>query len=64
MVRGMWGRDEHSLQKLHVEGQCVTGDTLLRRRRRRRRRLEDGSWIEEVYWEDVRIDEIQEGDEL
>jgi len=48
------------VQKLHVEGQCVTGDTLLKRRRRRRKA--DGSL--EEYWEDVRIDEIQEGDEI
>ena len=48
------------LAKLHVEGQCVTGDTLLRRKRRRRRA--DGTW--EEYWEDVRIDQIQEGDEI
>ena len=48
------------LQALHVVGQCVTGDTLLRRKRRRRGK--NGEWIEE--WEDVRIDEIQEGDEI
>ena len=50
--------------KLHVEGQCVTGDTLLRRRRRRRRRGANGEWIEEEYWENVRIDQIREGDEI
>jgi uncharacterized LabA/DUF88 family protein len=47
-------------QKLHVEGQCVTGDTLLKRKRRRKK--DDGTW--EEYWEDVRIDEIQPGDEI
>ncbi|PIR61227.1 MAG: hypothetical protein COU68_00525, partial [Candidatus Pacebacteria bacterium CG10_big_fil_rev_8_21_14_0_10_45_6] len=49
---------------LHVVGQCVTGDTLLKRRRRRRRKGKNGEWIEEDYWEDVRIDDIQEGDEI
>jgi len=48
------------VQKLHVEGQCVTGDTLLRRRRRRKGK--NGEWIED--WENIRIDEIQEGDEI
>jgi len=48
------------IQKLHVEGQCVTGDTLLKRRRRRKGR--NGEWIED--WEDVRIDEIKPGDEI
>ncbi|MFA4889075.1 MAG: hypothetical protein WC628_05835, partial [Candidatus Omnitrophota bacterium] len=47
-------------QKLHVEGQCVTGDTLLRRRRRKKN--PDGTFTEE--WEDARIDQIQEGDEI
>ena len=31
-------------------------------KRRRRRRRSDGTW--EEYWEDVRIDEIEEGDEI
>jgi len=45
---------------LHVSGQCVTGDTILRRRRRRKRK--DGSW--EDVWEDVEIKDIQPGDEI
>ncbi|MEK7119445.1 MAG: hypothetical protein AAB889_02890, partial [Patescibacteria group bacterium] len=47
-------------QALHVVGQCVTGDTLLKRRRRRKGK--NGEWIED--WEDVRIDEIEAGDEI
>ena len=49
---------------LHVAGQCVTGDTLLKRRRKRKRKDENGNWIEEDYFEDARIDEIQSGDEI
>ncbi|MEA2113161.1 MAG: hypothetical protein U9P63_00695, partial [Patescibacteria group bacterium] len=41
-------------------GQCVTGDTLLKRRRRRKRK--DGSY--EYYFENIRIDQIKEGDEI
>jgi len=56
-------------QKLHVEGQCVTGDTLLKRRKKKKK-LEkgsgklDGEGGSESDWEDVRIDEIQPGDEI
>src|SRR3989338_2220134 len=46
--------------KLHVVGQCVTGDTKLKRRKRRRRT--DGTG--EDVWEDVRIDQIKSGDEI
>ena len=49
--------------KLHVEGQCVTGDTLLKRRRRKSRKG-NGNTGEDEEWEDVRIDEIQPGDEI
>ena len=49
---------------LDILGQCVTGDTVLKRRRRRRRRGKNGEWIEEEYFENVRIDEIKEGDEI
>ena len=50
---------------LHVSGgQCVTGDTLLRARRRRKKKNERGEWIEEEYFEDVRIDQIKPGDEI
>ncbi|MBF0387752.1 MAG: hypothetical protein HQL20_07855 [Candidatus Omnitrophica bacterium] len=52
------------VQPLHVNGQCVTGDTRLRRRRRRQRNDADGQWIEEDYFEDVRIDQIRPGDEI
>ena len=49
---------------MHVVGQCVMGDTRLRRRKRRKIRKSDGSdeYIEE--WEEVRIDQIQAGDEI
>ena len=46
---------------LHVQGACVTGDTLLKRRRKRKSKY--GDW-EEDYWEDIRIDEIEAGDEI
>ncbi|UMX47940.1 MAG: NYN domain-containing protein [Candidatus Nealsonbacteria bacterium DGGOD1a] len=50
---------------LHVSGgQCVTGDTRLRARRRRKKKNERGEWIEEEYFEDVRIDQIKPGDEI
>ncbi|PIR56774.1 MAG: hypothetical protein COU72_04455, partial [Parcubacteria group bacterium CG10_big_fil_rev_8_21_14_0_10_41_35] len=48
------------IQALHVAGQCVTGDTLLKRRRRRKGK--NGEWIEE--WEDVAIKYIKPGDEI
>ncbi|MEK7099056.1 MAG: NYN domain-containing protein, partial [Patescibacteria group bacterium] len=48
------------IQVLHVVGQCVTGDTLLKRRTRRKKK--DGTY-EDVF-EDVRIDEIKKGDEI
>ncbi len=38
---------------------CVTGDTLLKRRRRRR---VNETW--EDYWENLRIDQIREGDQI
>src|SRR3989344_5209041 len=44
--------------------QCVTGDTKLKRRRKRRRKNGKGEWEEEEYFEDTRIDEIKEGDEI
>ena len=43
---------------------CVTGDTKLKRRRKRRRKNGKGEWEEEEYFEDTRIDEIKEGDEI
>jgi len=49
---------------LHVMGQCVTGDTLLRVRRRRKRQNERGEWVEEEYFEDCRIDQVKAGDEI
>ncbi|MBI2620950.1 hypothetical protein HYW61_01860, partial [candidate division WWE3 bacterium] len=45
---------------LHVIGQCVTGDTLLKRRRRKKGK--NGEWIDE--WENVRIDQIKPNDEI
>ncbi|MDP3934625.1 MAG: NYN domain-containing protein, partial [Candidatus Giovannonibacteria bacterium] len=44
--------------------QCVTGDTKLKRRRRRRKKNSKGEWEEEDEFEDTRIDEIKEGDEI
>ncbi|MDP3779037.1 MAG: NYN domain-containing protein, partial [bacterium] len=52
------------IQALHVVGQCVTGDTLLKRKQRRRRKNANGEWVEEEYFENVRIDEIEAGDEI
>ncbi|MEK7082206.1 MAG: NYN domain-containing protein, partial [Patescibacteria group bacterium] len=52
------------IQALHVVGQCVTGDTELRRKKKRRRKNEKGEWIEEEYFEKVRIDQVQAGDEI
>ena len=63
---------------LDILGQCVTGDTVLKRRRRRKGRTlkeepqatgpsprgAEGPTLIEFIWEDVRIDEIKEGDEI
>ncbi|MEM2988268.1 MAG: NYN domain-containing protein, partial [Candidatus Bathyarchaeia archaeon] len=48
-------------QKLHVEGQCVTGDTRLRRVRRKKKK-KNGEY--EYEFEETRIDEIKEGEEI
>ncbi|MEK6900844.1 MAG: hypothetical protein AABX37_00715, partial [Nanoarchaeota archaeon] len=54
---------------ISILDQCVTGDTLLRRRRKRKSkvnpRLNRGQKSKvEGDWEDVRIDQIREGDEI
>ncbi|MBI2597072.1 VCBS repeat-containing protein [Candidatus Daviesbacteria bacterium] len=65
---------------LHVVGQCVTGDTLLKRRRRKSRKDSeklggpdpkdtsgvgfDSPEVDGDEWEDVRIDQIKSGDEI
>ena len=51
------------IQPLHVNGHCVTGDTRLRRRRRKSLPPGGGGDDEYIY-DDVRIDEIQPGDEI
>ena len=48
--------------KLHVDGQCVTGDTLLPIRRRKKRKGEGDK--EDWDYFDCRIDEVQAGDEV
>ena len=52
------------LQKLHVEGNCVTGDTLLPIRRRRRRKSNNLESDEEWDYLLCRIDEVMPGDEV
>ncbi|MBI3294920.1 MAG: NYN domain-containing protein, partial [Deltaproteobacteria bacterium] len=47
-------------QLLSIAGHCVTGDTLLKRRKKRKKK--DGTYEDD--FEDVRIDEIQPGDEI
>ncbi|TSC57238.1 MAG: TonB-dependent receptor, partial [Candidatus Peregrinibacteria bacterium Greene0416_19] len=50
-------------QALHVQGHCVTGDTLLRRRRRKRKK--NGEEDDEASdFEDVPIEDIEAGDEI
>ena len=56
------------LANLHVAGQCVTGDTLLKRRRKKKKNTSgvgfDSPDVDAWEWEDVRIDEIKPGDEI
>ena len=49
------------IAKLHVEGQCVTGDTLLKRKKKKKHSDDEN---EEDEWEDVPIKDIQVGDEI
>lgn len=46
--------------KLHVEGACITGDTLIKRRRKKKKHGED----DEEEWEEVPITDIVPGDEI
>src|SRR3989344_1538028 len=57
------------LAKLHVEGQCVTGDTKLRRRRRKLKTttqdLKPNETEDENYiYDDVMIKDVKPGDEI
>jgi len=55
------------IQKLHVEGNCVTADTMLMIRRRRKKRPgEVGNDKDDFVWDEIleRIDRIYPGDEV